>query len=210
MVQSFGKSKGKFLAFRAPRGALGRLRAGALRLALVAAVAGAIGACNHVMPSPVGMTAASTISVTYNPAAPFSVGIIPDRAPPVHIGDLLGFTLSSSDAGYGHLYLLTASGSVLVLAENMPLAAGSQNRFPQPGSPFRFRAQPPAGVERLLLLVTRQPFQGFGGTAVAAGPVQLSMKAFSFVEHLNSATSRLPDQGWALAETRIQIVEPST
>ena len=40
--------------------------------------------------------------------------------------------------------------------------------------------------------------------------VQLSLKAFSFVEHLNSATSRLPDQGWALAETRIQIVEPST
>ena len=105
MMQSFGKTTGKFLAFRATYGALGRLPAGALRLALVAAVAGAIGACTHVMPSPVGMTAASTISVTYNSAAPFSVGIIPDRAPPVHIGDQLGFTLSSSDAGYGHLYL---------------------------------------------------------------------------------------------------------
>ena len=210
MMKSFRKPTGKFLTFRATYGALGRLPAGALRLALVAAVVGAIGACTHVMPSPVGMTAAPTISVTYNAAAPFSVGIIPDRAPPVHIGDQLGFTLSSSDAGYGHLYLLTASGSVLVLAENMPLAAGSQNRFPRPDSPFLFRAQPPAGVERLLFLVTHRPFDGFGGAAVAAGPVQLSLKAFSFVEHLNSATSRLPDQGWALAETRIQIVEPST
>ena len=210
MMQSFRKSTGKFLAFRATYGALGRLPAGALRLALVAAVAGAIGACNHVMPSPVGMTSASTISVTYNSAAPFSVGIIPDRAPPVHIGDQLSFTLSSSDAGYGHLYLLTASGSVLVLAENMPLAAGSQNRFPRPDSPFLFRAQPPVGVERLLFLVTHRPFEGFGGSAVAAGPVKLSVKAFSFVELLNSATTRLPDQGWALAETRIQIVEPST
>ena len=179
--------------------------AGLTRIVAIVAVAGAIAGCTGTMPSPVGMTAAPTASVVYNNAAPFSIGIVPDRAPPVRIGDELGFTLSSSEAGYGHLYLLTASGAVLVLAENMPLAAGAQTAFPQPDAGFRFRAQPPAGVERLLFLATRQPFAGFGGGA--AGPVQVAVDAHAFVSRLNEATGRLPERSWALAETRIEIVD---
>ena len=181
--------------------------AGLMGIVAIVAVAGAIAGCTGTMPSPVGMTAAPTASVVYNAAAPFSVGIVPDRAPPVRIGDELGFTLSSSEAGYGHLYLLTASGAVLVLAENMPLAAGAQTAFPQPDAGFRFRAQPPAGVERLLFLATRQPFAGFGGGAAAAGPVQVAVDAHAFVSRLNEATGRLPERSWALAETRIEIVD---
>ena len=180
--------------------------AGLARIVAIVAVAGAIAGCAGTMPSPVGMTAAPTASVVYNAAASFSVGIVPDRAPPVRIGDELGFTLSSSEAGYGHLYLLTASGAVLVLAENLPLAAGAQTAFPRPDAGFRFRAQPPAGVERLLFLATRQPFAGFGGGAAAAGPVQVAVDAHAFVSRLNEVTGRLPERSWALAETRIEIV----
>ena len=156
------------------------------------------------MPAPVGLTAAPTMSVAYNTAAPFSVGIVPNRAPPVRIGDELGFTLSASVTGFGHLYLLNASGAVLALAENMPVTGVAQTVFPAPGGGFTFRATPPAGVERVLFLVTRQPFQGFGG--VATGPVQLPVRAHKFVMDLNSATGQLPRQGWALVETRVEIV----
>ena len=172
----------------------------------LAAIAAVLAGCVTTMPAPVGLTAAPEFAVAYNTAAPFSAGVVPNRAPPIRIGDRLGFMLSASAGGYGHLYLLNASGGVLVLAENMPLAAGGQTVFPPPAGSFAFRASPPAGVERVLFLVTRQPFAGFAAGGASSGPVQLAMKASEFVSRLNAATANLPRQGWALAETRVEIV----
>ena len=181
-----------------------RVRGHAAGLAAAIAAAVLLGGCAATMPAPVGLTAAPQVAVDYNTASPFSVGVVPNRAPPVRIGEELGFTLSASASGYGHLYLLNASGAVLVLAENMPVTGGAQAVFPAPGGGFIFRASPPAGVERVLFLVTRQPFAGFGSGA--SGPVQLPVKAGEFVKNLNAATGNFPGQGWALAETRIEIV----
>ena len=171
-------------------------------IAIIAAVA-LIG-CAGTMPAPVGLTAAPETAVHYNAAATFSVGIVPNRAPPVRIGDALGFTLSTSATGYGHVYLLNASGAVLVLAENLLVTDGAQTVFPAPGGGFNLQATPPAGVERVLFLVTRQPFAGFGGGA--PGPIQLPVMAQKFVMELNAATAQLPKYSWALAETRVEIV----
>ena len=170
---------------------------------VVVAILGA-GGCAGTMPAVQGMTAAPEMAVVLNDEAPFAVGIIPNRAPPLRIGDELGFMLSASETGYGHLYLLNASGGVLVLAENLTVAGGAQTMFPALGSTFTFRASPPAGVERVLFLMTRQPFRGFGGGA--SGPVQLPVQAKDFIENLNAATGQLPGQGWVLAETRVEIV----
>ena len=170
----------------------------------VVAVVVALGGCVATRPSPTELTAAPEMSVNYNAEAPFSVGIVPSRAPPVRIGDELGFTLSASETGYGHLYLLNASGGVLVLAENLTVIGGAQTMFPAPGSGFTFRASPPAGVDRVVLLMTRQPFRGFGGGA--GGPVQIPVKARKFIADLNAATGQLPAQGWILVETRVEIV----
>ena len=164
----------------------------------------ALDGCAATMPAPMGQTAAPEMAVALNDEAPFSVGIIPNRAPPVRIGDELGFMLSASETGYGHLYLLNASGGVLVLAENLVVTAGAQTAFPVPGSGFTFRATPPAGVERVLFLMTRQPFRGFGSGA--GSPVQLPVQARDFIMELNEATRQLPGQGWAVAEMRVEIV----
>ena len=169
-----------------------------------AAVILALGGCAPKTPAPIGLTAAPATAVVYNPTVPFSVGVVPNRAPPVRIGEKLGFTLSASAAGYGHLYLINASGAVLVLAENLAVDSGARTQFPGPGGGFTFRASPPAGVERVLFLVTRQPFQGFGGSA--SGPVQLAVRAQEFLRTLNEATGSLPRGNWALTETRIEIV----
>ena len=171
--------------------------------AVLATVAG-LGGCAGQMPAPIGLTAASGTAVVYNRSAAFSVGVVPNRAPPVRIGDEVGFTLSASESGYGHLYLLNASGGVLMLAENLDVAEGAQAIFPAPESEFIFRASPPPGVERILFLVTRQPFRGFGGGA--QGPVQLPATAREFIMELNAATGKLPVTGWALAEARIEVV----
>ena len=179
-------------------------RRAAVAISTVVVVSLGAGGCAGPIPAVQGMTAAPEMAVVLNDEAPFAVGIIPNRAPPVRIGDELGFMLSASETGYGHLYLLNASGGVLVLAENLPVAGGAQTMFPAPGSTFTFRASPPAGVERVLFLVTRQPFRGFGGGA--GSPVQLPVQARDFIMELNEATRQLPGRGWAMAEMRVEIV----
>lgn len=193
-------------ASRERKGRASGTRSAALPVALMAAAV-ALAGCGTTMPAPSGLTAAPMAAVAYNRDAAFSVGVAPDRAPPVRLGEALGFSLSSSADSYGDLYLLSASGGVLALAENLPLAAGAQTAFPLPEAAFVFRASPPAGVERVLFLATRQPFAGFAGDAADAGPVQLPIRAQAFVERLNAATAALPAGGWALAEERIEIVD---
>lgn len=183
-------------------------RAPAGMAAILAAVALLLAGCTGTMPAPVGTTAAPAAAVAYNPAAPFSVGLVPDRAPPVRLGETLGFGLSSSVDGYGHLYLVSTSGAVMALSENLALRAGARTAFPPPGSGFALRARPPAGIERALLLVTRRPFAGFAGGAAAQGPVQLAVGPGDFIRRLNAAAASLPRRGWVLAEARIAVIAP--
>lgn len=155
------------------------------------------------------MTGAPHIEMNTNAAPAFSVGLVPTMAPPVPVGSLLGFRLSSGRAGHGHLYLVSASGDVLVLAENLPLAAGTQVEYPVPGDGVQIRAQPPAGVDRLVLLVTSQPFVGFAGNQgrTSTRPVALASTAEAFLREFNRATSSLPAASWAAVETRLEVLE---
>ena len=171
---------------------------------LAAALAGCTG---QSMPAPPGLTAAPGSSVIYNPEAPFSVGVIPTQAPPVRIGDKLGFRLNTSARGYGHLYLLNATGEVVVLTQNLPLAADAETVYPDPDAGVVLRASPPAGVERLLFLVTLQPFEGFGRVSAPDRPAQLAVRADAFIRDLNMATQQLPKSGWTVTESRVEIVE---
>lgn len=52
-----------------------------------------------------------------------------------------------------------------LLAENLPIAAGAQLDYPRPADGITIRASLPAGIDRLILLVTRQPFAGFAGNS---------------------------------------------
>ena len=186
------------------RRAVARRRVWLAVAALLAAFA--LAGCAGQMPAPPGLTAAPHTAVAYNREAPFAVGVIPTRTPPVRIGDELAFRLSTSRNGYGHVYLLNAFGAVLVLAQNLPLTDGVERVFPSLGEGFTFRATPPAGVERVLFLVTRQPFEGLGGSLTSGTPVQLAERAQDFILKLNAATAKLPDQDWALVESRIEII----
>ena len=95
---------------------------------------------------------------------PFSISLVAAVPVPIRVGMHLGFRLSSSTAGYANLYLIDPLGQVSVLAENLPLAAGSIE-YPSPAHGFTLAASQPVGVNRVILLVTRQPFDGFSGEA---------------------------------------------
>ena len=144
-----------------------------------------------------------------NDAPAFAVGVTPTMAPPVAVGTAVGFRLSSSRDGYAHLYLLGSDGGATALAENLPVAAGAQADWPPPGGDVTIRASAPVGVDRLILLVTQQPFVGFAGAAGQglARPVGLAETAEAFLERFNETTAGLPASSWAVAETRVQVVE---
>ena len=118
------------------------------------------------------------------PAAPFSAAVVPTKPSPLRLGEVIAFSLSTTVAGYGHLYLLNASGKVVALTENLSVAPVASVRFPAPHARFTLRASPPVGPNRVLFLVTSQPFPGFGGGGASNAPAPLTMQADSFVAQL--------------------------
>lgn len=140
-----------------------------------------------------------------SPAAAFSAAVAPTKPSPLRLGDEISFSLSTTAAGYGNLYLLNASGKVVALTENLYVAPGAPVQFPPPRSGFTLRASPPVGPNRVLFLVTSLPFPGFGGGNVTSAPAPLAVPADAFVAQLNTATAQLPANSWALAEARVAV-----
>ncbi len=155
------------------------------------------------------LVGAGGVDVVVNGSAAFAVGVAPTMAPPVAVGMPIGFRMSSSETGFGHLYLINADGGVTLLAENLPVAAGAQMEYPRPGDGIEIRASLPVGIDRVVLLVTRQAFVGFADNqgSTLTRPVVLASTAEAFLRRLNRATEQMPAASWAVAETRVQVVE---
>ena len=184
----------------------GAARAGVLAAGVAAVLVAAAGCRSTGNGVLVG---AGGVDVAVNESPAFAVGVAPTMAPPVAVGTPIGFWMSSSEAGFGHLYLISADGGVTMLAENLPVAAGAQLEYPRPGDGIAIRASLPAGVDRVVLLVTRQPFVGFAESqgSTLTRPVVLASRAETFLRRLNRATRQMPAASWAIAETRVQVVE---
>ena len=135
---------------------------------------------------------------------PFSVSLVPTVPVPIRLDTMLGFRLSSSTAGYGSLYVIDPSYRVQVLAENLPVAAGSLEYPSSQG--FTLRASQPVGFNRAIMLVTRQPFPGFASDATVTTPVELAIDGRDFVRQLNRGTLVLPRLSWAADEVCLRVV----
>ena len=61
---------------------------------------------------------------------------------------------------------------VWVLAENLPVAAGNVD-YPSPAQGFTLTAAEPLGVNRVILLVTRESVDGFSGDDTVSTAVKL-------------------------------------
>ena len=166
----------------------GRIRASQVGLGTVALCTLMLGACaTRVVPEA------------------FSVSLVPTVPVPIRVGTDVSFRLSSTTAGYASLYLIDPVGQVSVLAENLPLAAGSLD-YPSSAQGFTLTASQPVGVNRVILLVTRQPFNGFSGEATLTSPVSLALRADEFLPRLDGATAVLSGTSWATDEIQIRVV----
>ncbi|MBO0763769.1 MAG: hypothetical protein J2P50_04145 [Hyphomicrobiaceae bacterium] len=125
----------------------------------------------------------------------------------VPVGTPVGFEVYSSINGFGHIYVLSASGRVQVWMENVPIAAGQRLTFPIGGPPIEAAA--PAGREDLMLIVTRDRIDGFIGYAATRTPHLLDYSHRTFKRALTAKFIDLPHHQWGYARTSIQVVERS-
>ena len=95
-------------------------------------------------------------TLSCRPSSRLPSALVPAVPVPIRLGTNLGFRLSSGSAGYASLYLIDPADEVWVLAENLPLAAGSLD-YPSSAQGFTLTAAEPLGVNRLILLITAGP-----------------------------------------------------
>lgn len=124
--------------------------------------------------------------------------------PVVPIGAPISFQVSSSVNGYGHIYVLSASGRVQVWMENVPIAAGQRLLFPT--GDMGVRAAAPAGREDLMLIVSKNRIDGFFGHGSTRSPRVLDYSHQAFKQALTAKFIDLPHRQWGYARTSVQVV----
>ena len=144
--------------------------------------------------------------VIENRTEPFSISLVPAFPCRSESARACAFSVSSSTAGYYGLYLIDPVGEVWVLAENLPLPAGSVTYPSPPAQNFTLAAaraawhQPghPAGHARSF-------WRAFPATTPDPGG-SLAIRGGTFVSRLNDALSGLPKSDWATDEITVRVV----
>jgi hypothetical protein len=125
----------------------------------------------------------------------------------VSVGAPVAFRITSSVKGYGHLYVMSASGRAQVWMENVPIAAGQRLVFPT-GS-LGIKAAPPAGREDLMLIVTRERINGFFGYRSTRAPRVVEHDHQSFKQALTAMFVDMPRRQWGYARTSVRVIDRS-
>lgn len=174
----------------------------------------ALGACQTTqvaapVAAPLGASSIADVRNVINPKQPFAVNVAGPENQPLLQGEAAAFKLDSQRDGFAQLYLLRASGGVLLLAENLPVKARDLRRFPNKSDGFELKAQRPPGVDVAVLVVTAQPFaSGLGPAARPAKPqpVLSPLGRDAFVERLGSALKQLHPDDWNGAMTTVEVL----
>jgi len=148
---------------------------------------------------------ASEVSLTE--AGPMFASVMPTTPSVLPIGARLGFRMVSTADGYGHLYVLSASGKTRIWFENRRLRAGRPLGFP--GGAFEVRATPPAGDDTVVFVVTRDRIDGFAAGRATAGPriLEISRDGFDAALEQKLRAFAPPDRASARAVVRV-VDEP--
>jgi hypothetical protein len=138
---------------------------------------------------------------------PINLSLLPTMPSVLAIGEPFGFRLRSTAGGFGHLYVLSASGKVQLWFENLPVR--KLRWFSYPPSELRVRAAPPVGDETIIFVVTRDRFEGFAGRGTTRTPLALQYAHAGFGEALRQKTAGIERARWASVSSVIRVAEQS-
>jgi hypothetical protein len=139
-------------------------------------------------------------------SGPVQASLMPIGPSTLTIGEPIRFKMVSLGDGYGHLYVLSASGRSQLWMENVRVHGGVPISFPLPGQIVR--ASPPAGDEVVLFVATRSRIAGFlGGGSTSTTPFELQYTHDGLRGALQNQLDALPREDWAVAELNIRVHE---
>jgi hypothetical protein len=106
--------------------------------------------------------------------------------------------------GYGHLYLLSASGKAFVVKENVPVNSkrGVEWNITGPST-----GSNSFGKDRVIFLTTNSRINGFAGEIPVRKQYSLDIDEAAFRRALKVKTSRLAKNEWASAEATVVTVK---
>lgn len=136
-------------------------------------------------------------------ARPVQVSLMPVGSSTIAIGEPLRFRMTSLVNGYGHLYVLSASGRAQLWFENVRLRAGQPLLFPRRGQTVRAAA--PAGDETILFVASCQPIDGFAGKGATMTPLDLQVTHEGLRTAIDQKFGALARNDWAFAEIKIRV-----
>jgi hypothetical protein len=139
----------------------------------------------------------------------FAVSLIPVGSSVLVYGQTVGFRIATTRGGFAHLYSIDPVGQVRVWAENMPVSSDAAVFYPRPADNLTIRAGPPAGEERVILMVTEHVIAGFAGRKNQATtvPAVLPYDAARFRRELDAVLAAPANGVAAKAEIVMRIVE---
>lgn len=123
----------------------------------------------------------------------------------VHEGDEVRFEIKSNRDGYGHVYVISASGRAQLWMENVPLKAGRKLRFPD--GDYTINATGPEGKDKIVLIVTRTRLNGLLGRETTDIPEDIDLDRGEFREAIETMMRRYPRTDWTWAHTFVEVVE---
>lgn len=135
------------------------------------------------------------------------ITIRPTRGKQVSEGDQVRFDIKANRDGFGHLYVLSASGRVQLWMENVPLDANRTIKYPDPDSNFTIEASGPEGKDKVIALLTRYRLNGFSGRRTVESPRDLDMDVDEFRDELKGILSKIDRTDWQWALTFVEVVE---
>jgi hypothetical protein len=136
-------------------------------------------------------------------ARPMQASVMPIGPSTIAIGAPLRFKMVSLANGYGHLYVLSASGRTQLWLENQRLRAGVPITFPGRGQIVR--PAPPAGDETIIFVASRNPIDGFAGKGATTSPLDLQLTHEALRTAIEQKLSAVPRGDWAFAEIKIRV-----
>lgn len=136
-------------------------------------------------------------------ARPVQVSLTPIGPSTIAVGEPLRFKMVSLTNGFGHLYVLSASGRTQLWLENVRLRAGQPIIYPRAGAIVRAAA--PAGDETMIFVASRKPIDGFAGSGATTTPLDLQFTHEGFRAAMQQKFGAASREDWAFAEVSIRV-----
>lgn len=131
------------------------------------------------------------------------VSLMPVGPSTIAIGTPMRFKMVSLANGFGHLYVLSASGRTQLWLENVRLRAGQPLRYPHAGQIVR--AASPAGDETVIFVASRDRVDGFAGREATTTPLDLQITHEGLRTAILQKFGAMPRESWAFAEVQIRV-----